>query len=1054
MIKRTGSILGKAIAGVLSIVILALIGTGAMLSHGPVSMAPLVPYLEDLLDDPSWRFRVRIDDAVLSWEGWQKKLDVRVIGARFVDRTDAELIAVPNLSVAFDSRALLAGRFRVTGLELIGPRLRLLRHEDGRIEITNSESAEPESAGPDRDQSSVGQGVIFDPGALGGRGQEVGFDVFGGLRKLSVRGADLSFHDANSGLRLSVPSADLSLRQEGGDVALSLSTRLRIGQSEAAFGVSALYRDNASPIAVALNFAEVDIAGLAEAIGSESLSQLRELRVVAAGRLDLMLLTEGTVERLDFDLTTGPGQIAMPGLNSKSMPVAGMAAKGRLLNNLALLKVVELSLDLGDGLSAQANGEWDRGSEGMSLRAEGQFQNLPAEKLPLYWPEGLGVDARAWVLANVRHGMVPQAKFSIDIAPGDLRQAKPRAGMVRLDWSFRDATASYFGDLPMVQGARGSGYVDAREFGLTIISAKAGGLQLSEGRLHVADTSAQTPVLDAEFVAHGTVGQALALLDTKPLDFAKALAIRPEDAAGWSATRARLRIPMRRNLTLSEVGFSAAANLAELTVRRMAGGYSLKDGAFSLTVDQKALQLSGQGTVNGVPLQLSWKRDFPVPSDAPGDHLVVRGSMTEAQGQALGLPPLRRLRGVVDMALSIDVYGDGTRRGAGRFDLTAAAIDLNEIGWQKSNTLPAEMKLTFQTLASGETVLDLWDISGAGLDARGSAKLDPKAGLVALSSEDFTLGATRLAVDMRALPDGGYRLHLKGPSLDLRRFVPHWRTGAVTGDEPPLNLNLDVDRVLLTDDVAIEWLRGTGQRRGGSWLAANMRGVVAGSQSVSFTVQPEAKGRRFVIAAGDAGGMARALGIYGNALGGTMHLSFLMPRQDGPDATITGQLRADNFRVVRAPVLTRLLTLGSLQGLGDLLNDKGIAFTRLDVPFAMRGDQLRIQRARAVGPALALIATGDYLRGDQSLKFQGTIVPSYTINSVLGAIPILGNLLIGRKGEGVFAFTYKVAGNLDKPKVSVNLLSALAPGFLRRIVEGLESPVVDDKPQPPNAAAR
>jgi uncharacterized protein YhdP len=195
--------------------------------------------------------------------------------------------------------------------------------------------------------------------------------------------------------------------------------------------------------------------------------------------------------------------------------------------------------------------------------------------------------------------------------------------------------------------------------------------------------------------------------------------------------------------------------------------------------------------------------------------------------------------------------------------------------------------------------------------------------------------------------------------------------------------------------------------------------------------------------------MARALGIYDNARGGSMYLDFLMPKSDpakvnAEEGPVTGQLRADNFRVVKAPVLANLLTLGSLQGLGDVLNDKGIAFTRLDVPFTLQGGQLHIERARAVGPALALIATGDYGIEKKGLKFKGTIVPSYTINSVLGVIPILGDLLIGRKGEGVFAFTYKVSGDLEKPRVSVNLLSALAPGFLRRIVEGLDEPAVND----------
>ncbi len=1009
-----------------------------MLSHGPIALAPFVPYFEDMLDDPSWRFRVRIDDAVLRWGGWQKKLDLRVIGARFVGREGTGLISVPSLSIALDSRALLAGQFRVTGLELIEPRLRLLRHEDGRIEITNAANSA---------QTEVGHGFTFEPGALSGPDQDASVAVFGDLRQLSVRGADLSFRDAGSGLDLALPSADLSLRQEPDGVTLRLSTRLRIGQSEAALGIAARYRDDISPIAVAVNFAEVDIAGLTAAIGSPRLEQIRGLQLVAAGRLDIALLPDGIIDRLDFDVTTGPGQISLPRLWATEFPVFAMAAKGQFVNNLAHLNMADLDLDLGDGLIANASGQWNNGSEGMTLQAKGQFHNLSAEKLQLLWPEGLGVTARTWVLGNVQGGIVPKGSFSLDLRPGDMRKpglgTEPRAGMVRLDWLFQDLTAKIFGAMPAVQMARGSGHVDGREFGLKLASATVGGLQLSEGSLHVADFGDKAPILDVEFVAHGAVRQALALLDSKPFEFSQALGLRPEEAAGNSATRARLRVPLRDDLGLAQIGFSAAVNVADLALARLPGGYTLHDGAFTLMAEQSGLQLSGRGSVNGVPLNLSWKREFQPARDAPGDHLTVHGKMTPAHMQALGMPPLPRLRGVVDMAVSIDAYDDGTRRGAGRFDLTAAAVDLNEIGWRKPNAAPATMNLTFQTGANGEIQIDHWDILAGGLAARGSAKLDPQASLVSLRSDNFTLGATTLAVDLRALFHGGYRLDLKGPSLDARAFMPHWQGVTATAEEPSLELYIDIDRVLLTDSIAIGRLNGTGQRRGGNWLTANMRGVMSGGQPVGFTVRREAKGRRFIVVAGDAGGMARALGLYANARGGGMYLSFLVPDQSGTGDAIAGQFRANNFHVVKAPVLTQLLTLGSLRGLGDLLNDKGISFTRLDIPFTLLGNQLHIERARAVGPAMALIATGDYGRGDQGMRFHGTIVPSYTINSVLGAIPILGNLLIGREGEGVFAFTYKVTGNLAKPKVSVNLLSALAPGFLRRIVEGLEQPAVD-----------
>lgn len=1040
MIKKTGGILGKAIAAILSIVILALIGIGVMLSHGPVSIAPLVPYLENVLDDPSWRFRVRIEDAVLSWEGWQRKLDVRVKGARFVNREGADLISVPSLSIAFDTRALLAGQFRVTGLELIAPRLQLFRHEDGRIEITNRQSGENGGG-----QARAGQGFTFDPGTLNDPGQDANFAIFGDLRRVSVRQANLSFHDAKSGLDLSVPSADLGLQQENDSVGLRLSTRLRIGQSEAALGISALYRNDASPIVVAMNFAEVDIAGLAEAIGGKQLTQLRGLQLIAAGRLDASLQPGGVVERLDFDVTTGGGQVNFPQLGIKEIPVGALAAKGTLANNLAHLSLTDVRLDLRDGLTVQGGGEWEQTGDGPSLRAKGRFQNLPAMKLSRYWPENLAVDARHWVLANLRGGVAHKGSFGVDLRPGDLQRDKPRAGIVQLDWSFHDVTTSYFGDLPPIQSARGSGHVDGQEFRLTLDSATVGSLQLGEGSLLVADILNKSPFLDVDFVVRGAVKDALTLLDAEPLGFAKALAIRPEDAGGMSATRAHFKIPLHAGLTLAQVGYSAASNIADLSLLRTPGGYSLKGGEFKLTVEKDALQMSGQGAVNGIPMQLDWKRDFQAGQDAPGDYLTVRTRATTEQWMALGLPPLPLVRGVVGVAVSIDAYRDGSRRGAGRFDLTAAEIDLSAIAWRKAASAPAEMQLTFQTETSGETVIDYWEIASRGIIARGRAKLDARAGLVSLQADKLSLGKNRLVVDMTALTGGGYRLNLAGASLDLRPFISRWQDDAMTAvKEPPLELKLQVDQVFLTDDVIISRVRGGGARRDGNWLRANMRGLMAGGQSVGFTVQPEGGGRRFVLAAGDAGGMARALGLYQNARGGVMYLNFLVPDRGGPEAAITGQLRADNFRVVRAPVLTRLLTLGSLQGLGDLLNDKGIAFTRLDVPFRLRGDELHMERARAVGPALALIATGDYQHRTRELQFQGTIVPSYTINSVLGAIPILGNLLIGRKGEGVFAFTYTIAGSLEKPKVSVNLLSALAPGFLRRIVEGLDSPAVDD----------
>ena len=65
------------------------------------------------------------------------------------------------------------------------------------------------------------------------------------------------------------------------------------------------------------------------------------------------------------------------------------------------------------------------------------------------------------------------------------------------------------------------------------------------------------------------------------------------------------------------------------------------------------------------------------------------------------------------------------------------------------------------------------------------------------------------------------------------------------------------------------------------------------------------------------------------------------------------------------------------------------------------------------------------------MDIEGTIVPAYMFNALLGNIPILGRLFSPEQGGGLFAATYKVQGPLADPAVTVNPLAALTPGFLR-----------------------
>jgi hypothetical protein len=110
------------------------------------------------------------------------------------------------------------------------------------------------------------------------------------------------------------------------------------------------------------------------------------------------------------------------------------------------------------------------------------------------------------------------------------------------------------------------------------------------------------------------------------------------------------------------------------------------------------------------------------------------------------------------------------------------------------------------------------------------------------------------------------------------------------------------------------------------------------------------------------------------------------------------------------------------------------------MPFTLKDDAVTIEEAKTIGAARGLTASGTITFPKNRLDINGTVVPSYTLNTVVDKVPLLGSILTGGKGEGVFAARYSVKGSQQDRDVSVNPLSMLTPGFLRGLFDILDEP--------------
>ncbi len=155
--------------------------------------------------------------------------------------------------------------------------------------------------------------------------------------------------------------------------------------------------------------------------------------------------------------------------------------------------------------------------------------------------------------------------------------------------------------------------------------------------------------------------------------------------------------------------------------------------------------------------------------------------------------------------------------------------------------------------------------------------------------------------------------------------------------------------------------------------------------------------------------------------------------------TSKSNLKLYDFKLNEVPALTKVLTLASLQGIADLLTGEGIRFSELEMKFSENNELMTIDEMYSLGPSISVLMEG-YVQKDDLISLKGTLVPATTINKVIGSIPLLGDILVGKKaGEGVFGVSFKIKGYPKDLKTTVNPIKTLTPRFITRTLEKIKN---------------
>lgn len=684
------------------------------------------------------------------------------------------------------------------------------------------------------------------------------------------------------------------------------------------------------------------------------------------------------------------------------------------------------------GVRLAATARW-HAAEGSAIQAA--LSEVRVADLHRLWPAGVAEGGRQWVIANVADGRVNTARL------GYSRDAAGQEA-VQLDFDYQGLTVHYRRPMPPVLDGAGHAVLEGSTLRFTIDKGRINGLDVKGSQVRLVNLGRDGEAATIDLAGRGVVRNLLHVLDSPPLGYISAFGLKPADVGGAFTLRGGIRIPLLVDVRMDQVTFNARANGKALSVPDVLDGHDLKDGDMVVTVDGNGLTATGTGRIGPQMAHIRWRESFDAKASRPSRY-QINASTDLDRLRALGVDLGNLIEGPI--GLSLDLAGRGQTIDDGRVtaDFKDALIVLPGLGVSKAIGQPGATRLSL-TRQNDRYRIDDLVVSLPGFSLSGRGEMNPGAGtrrwfLKRIQTREFTASADIIDTD-----DKPTLVTVRGDSFDLkpmlgRLFAPAARPGpppAGPGSRwPDMKGTARFDDVRMYNDESLEGAEIAFETGGNLLSQLSFTAKLGPSERISATVRSLGTTRQFAIESPDAGRLARAFDIYNSGANGRLVVQGTA-RGTGATLELDGHARMTDFRVSQAPGLAKLLTIASLTGLRDTLQGRGIVFETVKVPFSLRNGVITLKNASAVGPAMGITMEGQFQQSLHQSNLKGVIVPSYTLNSLLGKIPLVGRLVVGGRHEGVIGFNYRIEGNALNPKVSVNPASGLAPGFLRHLFSG------------------
>ena len=759
------------------------------------------------------------------------------------------------------------------------------------------------------------------------------------------------------------------------------------------------------------------------------------------GLIDLDRINPDLPKGFGIDLLVRGGKVYTEGGGAPPTEIEAQAS-GQYLSETKELLLDQLAASTPVG-SLVGSMKMKFGGPDPEISFAAQTNDAQMQAVKQLWPFWIAPKARQWVVKNLYGGAVANGNIEVFLPAvrdrdeeGQIQLGK---GQLKIDFDVTNARLDIAGDIPPVRGTTGHIHVDGPTLTVDIKSGTSyfptdRSVSIDGGTFVIPNMYDRPLKADMAISVSGAADAVAELITYRPIKFLSRTGLEPADVAG------NIRADVKASF-----GLNAADDVKPVWEARMAlnnvdlmkpyQGRRLTGLTGTLDIDPDKALLAVKGKVDDVPMDLT-------ATEPVGEHSTVERKREIAM--ALKKDDIARLfpnlEEVVGGTVKARIALQADERQHIEADLGQATLKVPGTGWTKGSGIPA--KATFDITREDETVtVENFLLDGEGFGARG--EIQSRGGkLVQASFDNVQLAANdRFSLKVKPIRSG-YDVAVSGKSADIRAAITQLRN-AGTGDGSSgrkftlvVRAKLDKvygfgDETLKAVDLAYAPLSADGGK-------LQLSAVTSSGQAVVGQMVDDGRGRFVQITSGDAGATFRFLGLYSRLQKGLMNTRI----RPGKDGSWNGNMDIRDFQLANEERLQTIVETPTGKD-GRSLNKavrrdidvRSERFQRGFAYFTFSNGALRIENGILRGTQVGATFQGTVRDEAGNMDVTGTFMPAYGLNRLFAELPVIGILLGNGRDRGLLGITFKLTGPFEKPNLTINPLSIIAPGIFRSIFE-------------------